>query len=138
MNKMKTSCSRCVDGRLSCSYCGNFVIKNGKTKGNKQRYLCKHCNITRVAKVTRIDFGLRFDRQIIKLIKEGCGIRSIGRLLEISPTTVIRKTIGISDRIKVPLNLLKGRSYQVDELHTYIGNKDQEICVIYSWDAVEK
>jgi insertion element IS1 protein InsB len=37
------SCSRCGDSQL-CPVCkSRHLVKNGKTKGGKQRYSCKRC-----------------------------------------------------------------------------------------------
>ena len=47
MNQKKensTSCSRCVDV-LKCSSCSSDnIVKNGKTRNGKQRFLCKNCS----------------------------------------------------------------------------------------------
>jgi insertion element IS1 protein InsB len=72
------------------------------------------------------------DSQISQLIKEGCGIRSIARILTISPSTVIRRILKIGKCIKGPSQISLGQTYQVDELFTYIGNKNNRVCIAYS------
>jgi transposase-like protein len=42
--KSSISCIRCVDGHK--------MVKNGKTKSDKQRYLCKTCQKTQVESYT--------------------------------------------------------------------------------------
>ena len=54
---------------------------------------------------------------MICLVKEGCGIRSISRILGISAATVIRKIIRISKSLQKPM-ILFGKEYEVDEIRT--------------------
>ncbi|HTD40145.1 MAG TPA: IS1 family transposase [Mucilaginibacter sp.] len=70
---------------------------------------------------------------IISLLKEGCGIRSISRLLTVSAVTVLRRIKTIADSINKPI-ISTGRIYEVDELRTYIQNKNKECWVIYALD----
>ncbi|AEA42437.1 IS1 transposase [Fluviicola taffensis DSM 16823] len=77
---------------------------------------------------------MQFNKQIIQLTNEGLGIRSTARVLGIAPSTVIRKILAIADGI-VPPRISNGlERIQVDEVHTFIQNKDREIYIIYSWD----
>ncbi|GAA0874340.1 hypothetical protein GCM10009118_07480 [Wandonia haliotis] len=70
--------------------------------------------------------------QIVLHTNEGCGIRSIARILNISPTTVISRILKISAGLKRPYPIVKGNCYEVDELFTYVGQKKNRICVCYS------
>ncbi len=91
MNSNKTSCSRCVDE----------AVKNGKTRGGKQRYLCKLCGKSFVENPAVICYGTKFDESIVSFIREGCGIRSTARLLAIAPSTVIR-LLGKISQVVIP------------------------------------
>jgi insertion element IS1 protein InsB len=66
---------------MQCHYCQNTCIKKGWNK-NTQKYQCKTC-----FKYQREQWVYQYyrvtDKQIIQLTKEGCGIRSIGRILKI-------------------------------------------------------
>jgi IS1 family transposase len=64
---------------------------------------------------------------------EGCGIRSIGRLLNISPNTVIKRIKNIASNIKKP-PISANSIYEVDELKTYIKRKSDECWVTYALD----
>ncbi len=119
---------------MSCRYCkSENVVKNGYQPNGCQKYHCRNClryfqkNYTYQAAITD-------DKQIIILTKEGCGIRSIGRILNISPFTVIRRIKKIASKFERPYPILKGKTYEVDELFTYVGNKDNHICVAYSYE----
>jgi insertion element IS1 protein InsB len=76
---------------------------------------------------------LFINSKIVNYIKEGCGIRSIARLLKIATGTVLRRVRDIADCIKKPL-MRSNRIFEVDELRTYIGNKNKECWVIYALD----
>lgn len=58
-------------------------IKNGFQSG-KQRYKCTSCNKKFHLKYTYKAYNEHANSFIISLLKEGCGIRSISRVLNIS------------------------------------------------------
>jgi insertion element IS1 protein InsB len=133
MSSDAPSCSNGVDDRLTCSICSYPVVKNGRTSGGNQRYLCKECRSSKVCNPAPNGFGCKFNEQIIQFTKEGLGIRSTSRILGISPSTVIRKILDISDHIVVPELPIEPGRIQVDELYTFVQNKNKGIYVIYSW-----
>ncbi len=133
MSSTQPSCFRYVDGALTCSICESSVVKNGYTLGGKQRFLCKACQSSKVINPEQRSFGNAYDRKIVQLTKEGLGIRSTARVLEISPATVIRRILEIANRIKPPGLPSAVQRIQVDELHTMLKRKKKETCVIYSW-----
>lgn len=77
------------------------------------------------------------DGCIAMLTREGCGIRGTGRVLGISPTTVIARIKRVAGRLG-PGPIAKGRSYEVDELSTFVGNKRNRIWVAYALDRSTK
>jgi len=112
---------------MKCNYCKQKCTKEGRQINGKQKYRCKSCY-----KYQQQHYNKKVpDQSIINLLKEGCGIRSIARLLKISPTTTIRKILTISSQIKSP-SIVMGKMYEVDELCTYIGNKNRKRWVAYS------
>ena len=70
---------------------------------------------------------------IVAHVKEGCGIRSIARLLHIAAGTVLYRIQKIAGSIKKPAIMME-RVYEVDELKTYIKNKTKDCWVIYAID----
>ncbi|WP_294680222.1 IS1 family transposase [uncultured Fluviicola sp.] len=121
---------------MNCHYCHETCIRKGKQK-TVQIYQCKSC-----LKYQRQDYKYRSklieDQQLIQLVKEGCGIRSIARVLTISNSTVLRRILKIGRSIKRSPTVSFGQTYQVDELFTYIGNKNNRVCVAYSLNAKTK
>lgn len=60
---------------------------------------------------------------IRNLRKEGCGVRSVARMLKISKNTVLSRMLKISKEIKTPLFTKLGCQFEVDELWSFTGNK---------------
>jgi insertion element IS1 protein InsB len=115
-----------------CQYCGGLTIKFGKA-GTVQRYRCKSCNRTQLQSYVKHAYKASVNSNIAAHVKEGCGIRSIARLLKIVAGTVLKRIKTIADCIKKPV-ISTGRIYEVDELKTYIKNKNKECWVIYALD----
>lgn len=105
------------------------MVKNGKTLSGKQRYLCKNCKTTKVDEYTYGAYQADINQQIITLTKEGLGIRSTARVLQISPTTLLKRILSIAKNIKSPV-IAMGKEYEVDELCTYVGNKNKKIWLV--------
>jgi insertion element IS1 protein InsB len=92
------SCYRCV---AKCPYCEHGAKKYGFTLGGKQRFRCKKCFRTFIDVYNQKLSVEHIDNKIKVLLKEGCGIRSIGRILKISAVTVVRKIRTIASYIKM-------------------------------------
>ncbi len=121
---------------MNCRYCNKTCIQKGK-QNNVQIYQCKSC-----LKYQRKHYKYRSktieDHEISLLIKEGCGMRSIGRILAISPSTVIRRILKIGRSVNRSSVIQFGQIYQVDELFTYVGNKNNRTCIAYSFNPKTK
>lgn len=68
---------------------------------------------------------------IIATLKEGCGVRSISRILGISKNTVLSRMLTISYAIQKPSTNDIGKIYEIDELWTYLKNKKNVIWITY-------
>lgn len=109
---------------VKCRYCDGHCIKNGKEKNGQQRFKCKSCKKSQQAVYQFNAYSTSLNNNIIALTKEGVGIRGTARLLGISPTTLISRMKKIAAEIKEPL-LVKGKTYEVDELRTFVKKKDR-------------
>ena len=116
--------------KIVCPKCKNRAVKNG-FQGNKQRYKCTDCNKKFQLKYTYRAYEVNTNNFIIKLLKEGCGIRSIARILRISKNTVLSRMLKISKRIKPSVFTKLGCKFEVDELWTYIGAKSKCTWITY-------
>ncbi|MFA7688354.1 MAG: hypothetical protein WCY25_10865 [Moheibacter sp.] len=54
----------------------------------------------------------RINSKIIHFTKEGLGIRSTARVLEISPTTLLKRILSIAENIPHPI-ISKGKAYEM-------------------------
>ncbi len=98
-----TSCSKVSDIKI-CKFCqSNKIVKNGTTINKKQQYKCKECKKYFIIQYSYHAYNNNINEFIIKLTKEGLGIRSTARVLKISTTTVLKRIIVIARVIKKPL-----------------------------------
>ena len=130
MGSNQTWCCRCV-GEI------RNMIKYGKTKSGNQRYICKLCRKTRVENYTYQAYKLDIDGSIIQLTKEGLGIRSTARILKISTTTLLKRIVSIARNIVKPI-ISKGKTYEVDELCTFIRHNKNYIWLVYALEKNSK
>lgn len=64
--------------RIKCHHChSENCIKNGKTSNAKQRYKCKSCTKRFIDHYTYQAYQPNQNHRIIRLTKEGLGIRSV-------------------------------------------------------------
>jgi insertion element IS1 protein InsB len=124
-----------MDSSLKCRRCNGVCIKNGKSKNGTQRYYCKPCKKSSQVNYIYNACAHHVSRSIASLTREGCGIRSIARLLQISRSTVMRRIRAIARSLVRPFPLLKGKEYQLDEMRTFIGTKKRLYWIVY---AIEK
>ncbi len=115
---------------MECKYCQNSCIKKGVNRTGKQKYYCKFCHKNQLKTYCYKSYLIQDDK-IVCLVKEGCGIRSIARILQISKTTITKRILQISEKVISP-KYEHGKEYEVDELCTFVGNKTCKRWVAYS------
>ena len=70
---------------MECKNCASEnILKNGKSRSGLQRFICKDCCRSWQKTYTYQSYKVE-SKEIILLTKEGCGIRSTARILNISP-----------------------------------------------------
>jgi IS1 family transposase/transposase-like protein len=137
MTKTTTSCSRVSDD-INCPKCKEKeIVKNGTTKNKKQQYHCKSCGKRFIENYTYHAYFSNLNQQIILFTKEGLGIRSTARILKISTTTVLKRIVSIAKNIHQPI-ISKGKTYEVDEMCTYIRHKRNFIWLVYALEKDSK
>jgi insertion element IS1 protein InsB len=118
---------------MNCHYCSNRCHRKGKQRNGTLKYQCTHCGKHQQSHYVRYAYNLQTNDRITSLLKEGCGTRSIARLLGIAPKTVTKRILLIASKISKPV-IVKGRTYEMDELITYIGYKKNKVCIAYAID----
>jgi insertion element IS1 protein InsB len=68
------------------------------------------------------------------LLCESVGIRGIARILQIGINTVMKRIGAVANRIVKPVILMDQPSFEVDELWTYVGQKENEYWLAYALD----
>ncbi len=116
---------------MKCRYCQGKGVKKGVVK-NRHRYQCKNCkkyqqNVYRINPIPEEKYLWVRD-----LTCEGCSISSISRLLHITKSSVQRIIMKLASEITVPELTERDQKYEIDELRTYCGNKNNELWVIYA------
>ncbi|CAM1364525.1 transposase (fragment) [Tenacibaculum sediminilitoris] len=107
---------------MRCKKCNsNNCIKKG-VRINKQLFYCKNCKKYFQLEYSYQSYKASTNDFIKKLLKEGCGVRSISRILNISTKTVLSRMLKISKQIKIPYFNKFGCKFEVDELFIKIAN----------------
>lgn len=120
-----------------CRKCQNGGIKHGKSSNGIQRLFCKKCKITWQSIYIYNACKATINQNIIALLREGCGTRSISRLLRISTTSVSKKIIKIAKEIQLPTLYLK-KSYEIHEICTYISKKKNKVWIVCALEKCSK
>lgn len=121
----------------NCLQCSQKGTKHGKSTKGIQRLYCKFCKKTwQISYVYNAYFN-KTNALIVQFIKEGCGIRSISRLLKISTTTLLLRIRSIAKEIKLP-TLSLHKTYQIDELCTFVKSKQNRIWIVCALEEESK
>lgn len=137
MIKNEISCIKVSDTGV-CPKCkSKDVIKNGFTKNKKQQYICKSCGKRCIEFYSNLAYRQNINQNIIQFTKEGLGIRSTARLLKISTTTLLKRIITIAKGIHQPI-ISKGKTYEVDEMCTYIRHKRNFSWIVLAFERETK
>lgn len=137
MEKIDTSCCRFSDSKICPSCNSKHVIKNGFTANKKQQFICKSCKKRFIDFYTYKAYNHWVNKSIIQFTKEGLGIRSTARILKISTTTLLKRIITIAKNIHQPI-ISKRKTYEVDEMCTYIRHKRNFIWLVYALEKESK
>ncbi|MBX2827092.1 MAG: IS1 family transposase [Flavobacteriaceae bacterium] len=123
---------------MGCRYCNGLnVIKRGKRNGI-QRYHCKDCRKSFQDSYSYQAYNLAIDDLIKSLLREGCGVRSASRILNISCGTVLSRMLKISKQVEVPKFQSFGCKFEVDEMWTFIKRKDDFTWITYAIEQKTK
>lgn len=117
---------------MNCKFCNRKCQKAGKQKNGTQKLYCNGCEKYQQAVYQYAACKEQVIALIPSLVRESVSIRGIGRLLKIGLATVIRKIKLIASLIQKPAIPLKQHSFELDEVRTYIGNKENQYWIAYA------
>ena len=123
---------------MKCKHCNQGVcIKHGIRNG-KQRYRCKLCKRTSLLIYHYTGAEPESSDRIICGIKNGLGLRNLSRVLRIATSTIIRRIKNIGSRIVKPRIFCDNQNFEMDEMYTFIGRKDDEHWIFYAIEQKSK
>jgi IS1 family transposase len=123
---------------MDCRYCQQTCSKAGYQKNGKQKLCCTVCRKYQQAEYAYNAYDTDLDTRIQKLLVEGMSLRGIGRVLQVSLTTVISRIKALARTIHKPLRFVRNHTYELDELWTYVQCKTKETWVMYIIDRMTK
>ena len=122
---------------MECKYCGGTCVKDGTQNNGRQRYKCKSCHRKQQALYSYNAYQKGINDEIVTWTKEGVGIRSTARILNISPTTLLSRIVQIAHTISRP-PVINQRTYEVDEIKSFVRRKSEHIWIAYALDRKSK
>lgn len=118
---------------MNCQTCNAPTKKFGKDRKGNQRYRCLTCKKTflepREKPLGNMSLPVEKAIAIIQHLVEGCSIRSISRLIDVHPATILTLLSLVGDKCeKLMEDRIKGLSVndvQCDEVWGFIGMKEK-------------
>ena len=117
---------------MDCPKCHRCCQRAGRQKSGIQRYRCGSCRRYRQEKYTYRACQAGTNEAIRALVCKSVGIRGIGRVLGIAAGTVLDRIGRLAKAIERPSIPMDQDRFEVDELWTYIGRKENEHWVSYA------
>ncbi len=119
---------------MYCRYCFNRCFKAGHYPNHHQRYRCTACKKYQKEYYVYAGCHKHIDQQIVLLNNEGCGIRSISRILHISTNKVLETIRKKAKKKCINKYIITNREYELDEMRTYVQNKKNLYWIVYAID----
>jgi len=117
----------------NCPKCKSKNFRKDGIVKSRQRYFCKDCKNRFTVEQIGKPHNLKKDALILYL--EGLGFRSIGRVLHVSHVAVFNWIKSFGEKLDEFRNPSEIQVMELDEMHTYIGQK-KNYCWI--WISVDR
>jgi insertion element IS1 protein InsB len=117
---------------MTCKFCDHSCQKAGKQKNGVQKFFCAVCKKYQQSVYRNKAWDRGTKPLIAKMVCESVSVRGIARILKIAINTVqadIKRTANVI--VKPPIRIQQG-NIEVDELRTFIGNKQNQYWVAYA------
>lgn len=119
---------------MNCQYCNQICQKAGKQRNGAQKLYCGPYKKYQQSDYRNKACEGNKNQLLAQLVCEGVSVRGIARVMEISINTALSRIKAIGGRISKPPVISDQRTFEVDELWTYIGRKDNEYWLAYALD----
>ncbi len=117
---------------MECKFCSSNCQKAGRQKNGPQKFYCVHCKKYQQKEYQYCAYKPGINTMIPKLVCNSVGINSMARILQIAANTVSKRIRAIAASIMKPCIPLGRKSFEMDELRTYIRNKENQYWVAYA------
>ena len=118
---------------MNCKNCKQPCCKWGRQANGTQRFFCRICKTTQQEYYTYKAAATNLRPMIIKLVCDAVSIRGMARILSISITTVSKLIRCIASAIVKPSVPINRHAFEVEELRTFVGNKQNQYWVAYAF-----
>ena len=108
---------------MNCPKCKSSSHKKNGMAAGRQRYKCHDCGYNYSVQLKSTASPDSVKRQALQLYLEGLGFRSIGRYLGVSHVSVYNWIKKFGQELEDLKSENKISIVELDEMHTYIGNK---------------
>ncbi len=108
---------------MDCPRCNSSSHKKNGIVDGRQRYKCHDCGYNYSVEMKSTASPTSVKRQALQLYLEGLGFRSIGRFLGVSHVSVQKWIKKFGREIEDLKSENEISIVEMDEMHTYIGNK---------------
>lgn len=116
---------------MKCKKCQGPCAKKG-CQNRRQKYYCKKCNLYQLKTYQYKQCTKEDEAMLVKLNNEGVSISGISRITGISKSHVINKLKRIASSIQPPIFIEEQQEYEIDEMHTFIGQKSHHYYITYA------
>ena len=117
---------------MKCKFCKQICQKAGKQKNGTQKLYCTVCKKYQQSSYRYSAYNQDISEMISMLLCESVCIRGIARVLKIAVNTVLTAIRKIAASVQKPPIILNQQEFEVDELRTYIGRKENEYWIAYA------
>ena len=116
---------------MKCKFCDNPCQKAGRQKNGMQKYYCKECGKYQQSAYRNKACCDNTRRMLPKLVYESVSVRGIARILNVAVNTVQASIKWAGEQVVKPPICMCQAIVEVDELRTYIGNKQNQYWIAY-------
>lgn len=115
----------------NCPTCKSSNLKKNGFVSGKQRYACKDCSyqFTRMSPKGK---AKRWKKFAIKMYLEGVGLRSLGRAIGVSATTILRWVKSAASVLPLPEQPSTVSVLNIDEMWTFVQSKKTCLDQLYT------
>lgn len=122
---------------MKCRRCSSSCVKSGRQQNGKQRYYCKTCCRYLQSDYSYYAYKHETHEQFSKMNGLGCGANKMASFLGISINT-LQKWIKKAKYLQPPINVCCGEIYDIDEMQTCVGKRNNKVWVTYAWDISKR